>query len=77
MLVKNISNRTHWVGDILIAPGEKKEVSDDYANSINTQELFVSKVSEEVKEPKKSKKTKAVSEEVSEETTEYQPEATE
>ena len=39
MKVKNISARPHWVGDVLIAPGEIKDVSDEYANAINKADL--------------------------------------
>lgn len=39
MKVKNISARPHWVGDVLIAPGETKDVSDEYANAINKADL--------------------------------------
>ena len=39
MKLKNISARPHWVGDVLIAPGEIKDVSDEYANAINKADL--------------------------------------
>lgn len=56
MLVKNVSSRPHWVGDVLIAPNETKAVSDIYANAINQQELV--SLESEKPEPKKAKKTK-------------------
>ena len=43
MKVKNISARPHWVGDVLIAPGETKDVSDEYANAINRNDLVEDK----------------------------------
>ena len=65
MLVKNISARPHWVGNVLIAPTETKEIGDEWANSINAEELIA--VAEE-KEVKKSKKTKEVAEDAPTET---------
>ena len=39
MKVKNISARPHWVGDVLIAPGEVKDIPEAYANAINKADL--------------------------------------
>ena len=39
MKVKNVSARPHWVGDVLIAPGEVKEIAEAYANAINKADL--------------------------------------
>ena len=39
MKVKNISARPHWVGDVLIAPGEVKDIAEAYANAINKADL--------------------------------------
>ena len=39
MKVKNVSARPHWVGDVLIAPGEVKDIPEAYANAINKAEL--------------------------------------
>ena len=67
MLVKNVSSRPHWVGNVLIAPTETKEIGDEWANSINAEELIA--VAEE-KEVKKYKKTKEVVDVVEEAPTE-------
>ena len=50
MKVKNVSARPHWVGDVLIAPGEVKNIAEAYANAINKAELV------EVKAPVPSAK---------------------
>ena len=39
MKVKNISARPHWVGDVLIAPGEEKEIPKGFDNAINKADL--------------------------------------
>ncbi len=39
MKVKNVSARPHWVGDVLIAPGEVKDIAEAYANAINKADL--------------------------------------
>jgi len=39
MLVKNVSTRLHHVGDVSIAPGETKEINDDFASAVNPAEL--------------------------------------
>lgn len=49
MKLKNISARLHHIGDVSIAPGEVKEVSDVYAGAFNASEL------ETVEAPKASK----------------------
>ena len=43
MKVKNISARPHWVGGVLIAPGEVKDIAEAYANAINRAELVEDK----------------------------------
>lgn len=40
MLVKNVSARLHHVGAVSIAPGEEKEIGDEYASAINPAELI-------------------------------------
>ena len=40
MLVKNVSARLHHVGAVSIAPGEEKEIGDEYANAINPVDLI-------------------------------------
>lgn len=39
MQVNNISARPHHVGDVLIAPGETKEINDSYKGAINKNDL--------------------------------------
>ena len=39
MKVKNISARPHWVGDVLIVPGEEKEIPKGFENAINKADL--------------------------------------
>ena len=53
MKVKNISARPHWVGDVLIAPGETKDVSDAYANAINRHDLVEDKPVEAEDKPRR------------------------
>lgn len=53
MKLKNISARPHWVGDVLIAPGETKDVSDEYANAINKAELVEDKPTEAEDKPRR------------------------
>ena len=44
MKLKNNSARGHWLGDVLIAPMETKEVGEEWRNAYNKSDL------EEVKE---------------------------
>lgn len=53
MKLKNISARPHWVGDVLIAPGETKDVSDEYANAINRNDLVEDKQVEAEEKPRR------------------------
>ena len=53
MKLKNISARPHWVGDVLIAPGETKDVSDEYANAINRTDLVEDKPVEVEEKPRR------------------------
>ena len=53
MKLKNISARPHWVGDVLIAPGETKDVSDEYANAINRNDLVEEKPVEAEEKPRR------------------------
>ena len=53
MKVKNISARPHWVGDVLIAPGEVKDTAEAYANAINKAELVEEKPVEEEDKPRR------------------------
>lgn len=53
MKVKNVSARPHWVGDVLIAPGETKDVSDEYANAINRNDLVEDKPVESEEKPRR------------------------
>lgn len=53
MKVKNVSARPHWVGDVLIAPGETKDVSDEYANAINRHDLVEDKQAEPEDKPRR------------------------
>lgn len=39
MKFKNISQRPHWVGDVLIAPGATESVSEEWASYVTTDEL--------------------------------------
>lgn len=48
MQVKNVSARPHHVGDVVIAPGETKEIAKAYENAINKAEL-VPQVEEKAK----------------------------
>lgn len=48
MQVKNVSARPHHVGDVVIAPGETKEIAKAYENAINKSEL-VPQVEEKAK----------------------------
>lgn len=41
MLVKNISARVHHVGDVVIGPGETKEVDAAYKSALNLSELQI------------------------------------
>ena len=53
MKVKNISARPHWVGDVLIAPGEVKDIAEAYANAINRVELVEDKPVEAEDKPRR------------------------
>ena len=53
MKLKNISARPHWVGDVLIAPGETKDVSDEYANAINKADLVEEKQADTEDKPRR------------------------
>ena len=53
MKVKNVSARPQWVGDVLIAPGETKDVSDEYANAINRNDLVEDKPTEAEDKPRR------------------------
>ena len=53
MKLKNISARLHWVGYVMIAPGETKDVSDEYANSINRNDLVEDKPVEAEEKPRR------------------------
>ena len=55
MKVKNVSARPHWVGDVLIAPGETKDIAEAYANAINRAELVEDKPEDK---PRKQNATK-------------------
>lgn len=39
MKVKNVSARPHWVGDVLIAPGEEKDIPKGFETAINKADL--------------------------------------
>jgi hypothetical protein len=39
MKVKNVSSRLHHIGEVSIAPGEEKDISDSFKNAINKDEL--------------------------------------
>lgn len=39
MKLKNTSARGHWIGDVLIAPGEVKEVAEMWRGAYNQAEL--------------------------------------
>lgn len=56
MQVKNVSSRPHHVSDVFIAPGETKNIPDEWADSINKDELI------EVKAEKPAKKSKSTDE---------------
>ena len=53
MKVKNVSARPHWVGDVLIAPGEVKDIAEAYANAINRAELVEDKPAETEDKPRR------------------------
>ena len=53
MKVKNVSARPHWVGDVLIAPGEVKDIAEAYANAINRAELVEEKQGEAEDKPRR------------------------
>ncbi len=53
MKVKNVSARPHWVGDVLIAPGEVKEIAGAYANAINRNDLVEDKPTEAEEKPRR------------------------
>ena len=53
MKVKNVSARPHWVGDVLIAPGEVKEIAEAYANAINKADLVEEKPVEAEEKPRR------------------------
>ena len=53
MKVKNVSARPHWVGDVLIAPGEVKDIAEAYANAINRAELVEEKQVEAEDKPRR------------------------
>ena len=53
MKVKNISARPHWVGDVLIAPGEVKDIAEAYANAINKADLVEDKPVEAEDKPRR------------------------
>ena len=53
MKVKNVSARPHWVGDVLIAPGEVKEIAEAYANAINRNDLVEDKPVEAEEKPRR------------------------
>lgn len=64
MKLKNISARGHWLGNVLIAPTETKEVGDEWRNAYNKKEL--EEVVESAKPGRKAKSEQIV-ETVSEE----------
>ena len=51
MKLKNISARGHWVGDVLIAPLETKDVGDEWRSAYNRAELQEVRDDEVVIEP--------------------------
>ena len=53
MKLKNISARPHWVGDVLIAPGETKDIAEAYTNAINRAELVEDKPVEAEDKPRR------------------------
>ena len=53
MKVKNVSARLHHVGNVSIAPGETKDVSDEYANAINRNDLVEDKPVEAEEKPRR------------------------
>ena len=40
MLIKNISARPHWIGDVCIAPGADATVPDMWRGALNKDELI-------------------------------------
>jgi len=63
MKLKNNSARGHWLGSVLIAPLETKEVGDEWRNAYNKTDLeeILDKVAE-VSEPAKRGRPAKVSE---------------
>ena len=55
---KNVSNRPHWVGDTLIAPGATVEVDAKWATAVQTEELQAVKDEAEVVKAKPGRKPK-------------------
>ena len=58
MKLKNNSARGHWLGNVLIAPMETKEVGEEWRNAYNKQDL-----EEVVEAGKPGRKPKAKAEE--------------
>lgn len=57
MLLKNISARPHWIGDVLIAPGQTADVADIWRGAFNAAEL-VEVVEEKPEQPKRGRPAK-------------------
>jgi hypothetical protein len=57
MLLKNISARPHWLGDVLIAPGQTADVADLWRGAFNAAEL-VEIVEEKPEQPKRGRPAK-------------------
>ena len=51
MKLKNNSARGHWLGNVLIAPMETKEVGEEWRNAYNKVDLEEIKEAEEPKKP--------------------------
>lgn len=58
MKVKNVSSRAHHIGNVMIAPGEIKEIPEAYESAINRDELVPQAEEKQAKSGKKSKADK-------------------
>ena len=53
MKVKNVSARPHWVGDVLIAPGEEKDIPKGFETAINKADLVEEKQADTEDKPRR------------------------
>lgn len=58
MQLKNISARPHWLGDVLIVPGQTAQVADIWRGAFNSAELVEIVEDEKPEQPKRGRPAK-------------------